>query len=92
VNLWRGQGLQAVIYLDDGIVAVSGEWEAQNASAQIQHDLSSAGFITNKAKCSWTPSQQCTWLGFKLDLEQGGSVTMSYVCLARRKDPGSLTF
>ena len=63
--------MQAVVYLDDGIVAVSGEREAQKASTQIQCDLSSAGFITNRAKCSWTPSQQCVWLGFELDLKQG---------------------
>ena len=68
---WRAQGLQAVVYLDDGMVAVSGKKEAQIASVLVQEDLSSAGFVINHAKCNWTPSQQCAWLNFELDLEQG---------------------
>jgi len=63
--------LQVVVYLDDGIAAVSGEQEAQRASAQVQEDLGKAGFVKNKVKCSWTPSQQNTWLGFELDLQKG---------------------
>ena len=69
--LLEGQGLRVVVYLDDGIVAVSGEQEAQRASAQVQEDLGNEGFVKNKVKCSWTPSQQSTWLGFELDLQQG---------------------
>ena len=60
-----------VVYLDDRIVAVSGEQEAQRASAQVQEDLGNEGFVKNKVKCSWTPSQQSTWLGFELDLQKG---------------------
>ena len=71
VRHWRAQGLRAVVYLDDGIVAVSGKKEAQIASVLVQEDLSRAGFVTNHTKCNWTPSQQCAWLGFELDLEQG---------------------
>ena len=59
------------MYLDDGIVAAAGVGHAQEASKQIQEDLSSAGFITNIEKSKWTPSQQCTWLGFEIDLAAG---------------------
>ena len=37
--LIRGQGLRAVLYLFDGIVAVKGEAAAQRVSALIQEDL-----------------------------------------------------
>ena len=32
IKYWRGQGLRALLYLDDGIVAVKGEKQAEEAS------------------------------------------------------------
>ena len=71
VKSWRFQGLQTVIYLDDGIAAVEGKLEAAKASMTIQQDLARVGFVVNMAKCKWTPSQKCTWLGFDIDLHLG---------------------
>ena len=71
VKYWRSQGLQIVVYLDDGIAASAGELGARKASIVIQEDLAKAGFVANSAKCRWTPSQQCSWLGFDIDLRQG---------------------
>ena len=48
IHYWRGQGLQVVVYLDDGIVAVSGEQEAQRASAQVQEDLGNEGLLQTR--------------------------------------------
>ena len=71
VKYWRSQGLRIVVYLDDGIAAMEGELGARKASLVIREDLTKAGFVVNMAKCIWTPSQQCSWLGFDIDLHQG---------------------
>ena len=71
VKCWRGDGLRAVVYLDDGIVAANGIEAARRASEMVKQDLAKAGFIAHKEKSQWTPSQKMHWLGFDLDLEEG---------------------
>ena len=71
VRYWRSLGLRAVIYLDDGIVAVAGYEEAVCQSKKIQVDLAKAGFIVNEHKSQWIPVKRIVWLGFELDLELG---------------------
>ena len=71
VKYWRSQGLRIVVYLDDGIAAAEGELGAGKASLVVREDLTRAGFVVNVAKCIWTPSRQCFWLGFDIDLSQG---------------------
>ena len=71
VKYWRQQGLRIVLYLDDGIVAVQSKQAALTASRAIQEDLDRAGLVVNLAKCCWEPLQQCSWLGFDIDLAQG---------------------
>ena len=56
VKYWRSQGLRALLYLDDGIVAVAGKEAAERASQKVKGDLVSAGLVENSAKCSWVPS------------------------------------
>ena len=62
-------GIRAVIYVDDGIVAVEGEHNAQTVSMLIQKDLQNSGFITNLEKSNWVPRKHATWLGFDINLE-----------------------
>ena len=71
VKYWRSQGLQTLLYLDDGIVAVTGKENAEKASLKVREDLVKAWLVENTAKCSWELSQQIKWLGFELDLQQG---------------------
>ena len=71
VKWWRGQGLKAVVYLDDGIVATAGLEAAMHASSTIQTTLKRAGLVVNIEKSQWNPTQSLTWLGFSLDLSQG---------------------
>ena len=68
---WQGQGLRAIIYLADGIVAVNGEAAAKSASSQVRAELVMAGLIEHTANCIWTPTTQIGWLGFDLDLSKG---------------------
>ena len=71
VRYWRGQGLRAVVYLDDGIVAVEGKEAALRASEKVKEDLSKAGFVTHIGKSHWDPTRSIIWLGFELDLGEG---------------------
>ena len=71
IKYWQSLGLRALLYLDDGILAVKGMKQAEVASHQVREDLVKAGLVKHTEKCSWVPSQQTKWLGFKLDLQQG---------------------
>ena len=71
VKCWRGRGLRAVVYLDDGIVAVKGKEEAIRESNMVQSDLTKAGFIVNNEKSQWVPTRTVVWLGFQIDLHEG---------------------
>ena len=71
VKRWRGNGLQAVVYLDDGIVAANGMEAAERASVIVRQDLADAGFLAHEGKSQWVPSQKISWLGFDLDLKKG---------------------
>ena len=63
IRYWRAQGLRAVLYLDDGIVAAKGEEAARIASNQVRQDLALAGLIVNECKSQWEPVQRLIWLG-----------------------------
>ena len=71
IRYWRGRGLKAIVYLDDGIVAVKGKQEALVESARVKQDIENAGFIINVEKSAWEPSLTMEWLGFLIDLSVG---------------------
>ena len=71
VKHWRSQGLRAILYLDDGIIAMSGREAAVQASHKVWQNLIDAGLVEHTEKCNWDPVQQITWLGFDLDLGVG---------------------
>ena len=68
VKYWCSQGFRAIIYLDDGIVALSGREAAHKASHSVRTDLAKA---EHSAKCMWEPTQNLCWFGFELDLKVG---------------------
>jgi len=47
IKLWRGKGLKAIIYLNDGIVSVKGERQAREAVVLVKWDLENVGFVIN---------------------------------------------
>ena len=71
IRYWRGRGLKAIVYLDDGIVAVKGKEEALAESDRVKQDIENAGFVINVEKSSWEPSHTLEWLGFQIDLSVG---------------------
>ena len=71
VRYWRGQGIRIVVYLDDGLGAATGETEAANISKIVQSTLEQAGFVLNREKSVWQPTQRLQWLGFVIDMTLG---------------------
>jgi len=71
VRYWRGRGLKAIVYLDDGIVAVRGLERAQHESLLVKEDLEKEGLVVNLEKTQWSPSDRIEWLGFIVDLSKG---------------------
>ena len=71
IRYWRGRGLKAIVYLDDGIIAVKGEAEATAESMAVKRDLELAGLVVNVEKCAWEPSHRMEWLGFCIELTLG---------------------
>ena len=71
VHYWRARGLRILVYLDDGLCAVSGKQLAIEASQLVQLTLDESGFVTHPTKSIWQPSQRLIWLGFVVDVGIG---------------------
>ena len=67
VEKWRGAGIKAIVYIDDGINGKKTYAEAVRASRTVNCDLKNAGFIVNDEKTTWEPSQRGKWLGMNID-------------------------
>ena len=71
VKVWRARGFQSVVYLDDG-VNFEGSWEkASFAAHHMYGDLCAAGFVVNKEKSLWEPTQCLEWLGLVWNAKEG---------------------
>ena len=63
VKYWRCNGVQIVLYIDDGLgVAHTQELCERNARC-IKGSLEKAGWVINEEKSRWDPSKRTTWLG-----------------------------
>ena len=60
---WRGIGIKAIIYIDDGIAASRSFELAKTAGELIKNDLVSAGFVINSEKSDFNPKTKGKWLG-----------------------------
>ena len=70
-QFWRGCGLLALMYLDDGI-GENLSRENNNISVQVRKDLASAGFTCIDEKYNWEPVQKLVvFFGTVLDFEAG---------------------
>ena len=79
VKLVRSKGIRMVVYLDDGIVVVSGLNKAKEVSLWVKSMLEKAGFVLNMEKSKLMPAKLGSWLGFEIDLEEGK------ICIPKRK-------
>jgi hypothetical protein len=68
----RAQGICIVLYLDDGLVSVSGSLDtARSVSNTVRKAVESSGFVINEEKSRFEPSMKASWLGFDIDLQKG---------------------
>ena len=71
VTKWRSEGKLVVVYLDDGIALAENKLACQKIAEQMRQDILDSGFVPNKDKCVWSPSQIIKWLGFIINLQDG---------------------
>ena len=69
VKYWRSKAIRIVVYLDDGISAVTNFSKCQGNSLLVRSDLLKSGFVANKDKCQWFPLQVICWLGIFWDFK-----------------------
>ena len=67
VKLWRGMGIRAFMYIDDGIGVFRSAENASKLGPIMKAHLQSAGFLVNDKKSNWDPSPSLSWLGFSYD-------------------------
>ena len=53
-KFWRGQGLRAIIYLDDGIVSINGRKAAEQASQHVRGDQNSPCAMRGPQPVCWS--------------------------------------
>ena len=64
---WRGIGIKAIIYIDDGIAASRSFELAKTAGELVKNDLVYAGFVINAEKSDFNPKTKGKWLGTIID-------------------------
>ena len=67
---WRGRGIKAIIYIDDGIAASRSFEIAKSVRELVRHDLLSAGFVINNEKSDFNPKTKGKWLGTVIDTRE----------------------
>lgn len=68
VNHWPKSSIKVVVYLDDGFGVEDSYERCENHAHIIKTDFFASGFVPNKDKCVWLPSQSVAWLGFLWNL------------------------
>ena len=71
MKVWRGQCIQAVCFLDDGLQANQTKKIVAQHALIMKGSLLAAGWIPHRTKSQWQPVQVLDWLGFTIDLIQG---------------------
>ena len=70
-RIWRNQGIQVFVYLDDILVLGSTQKQVQLHLKVVLETLQKAGFVINLKKSVLDPTQEINHLGFLLDLKTG---------------------
>ena len=63
VKYWRENGINVVLYLDDGFGTCLDENQCIEESKFVKKSLTDAGFLINEEKSVFTPVQSLEWLG-----------------------------
>lgn len=71
VKYWRFNGVQIVVFLDDGCGTAKDYSVASFHSQFVKNSLRNAGFAINSTKSNWGPVQSLVWLGLNWNLIGG---------------------
>ena len=63
VKYWRENGINIVLYLDDGLGIADTKTECKINSDLVKSSLCNAGFLINEEKSLFNPVQSLEWLG-----------------------------
>ena len=67
VTCLRQQGIRLVQYLDDTLLVAESPEALKAHLRKAANLLEELGFLLNKRKCVWTPTQRIEFLGFEVD-------------------------
>ena len=70
IQHWHIHSLCIVAFFDDGLGAAASYEEAVHHIDKVFTDLVASGFVPNKEKCTWEPTEVLSWLGLVYDLIQ----------------------
>ena len=69
VKKWRGSGIKAILYIDDGINGSTSLPRTHIAADIVRDDLIKAGFVINEDKSNFVPSQTGHWVGYRVNTQ-----------------------
>ena len=64
---WRARGIQAFMYIDDGLIVSPSAESAAINMAIVRDTITRSGFIPNSTKCVWNPVSSIQFLGLIID-------------------------
>ena len=67
VKKWRSQGIQILMYLDDGFACANCSANMLAVTKKIKGDLIDSGFVPKNEKSQWDPVQNLEFLGIEID-------------------------
>ena len=70
IKMWRSAGIEATIFVDDGLAANTNRNALFHQAQTIKSDLIAGGWVPNKFKCIWIPVQTLACLGTNYDMLQ----------------------
>ena len=70
-NIWRKQGIQVYVYLDDILIVGASVEEVNSHLEVVVKTLIQGGFKINVKKSTLEPTQEIQHLGFLLDFKEG---------------------
>jgi hypothetical protein len=62
-KIWRSEGKQVIMYLDDGLGIEEDDELCKAVVNQVKYDLINSGFVPKVEKSLWKPTKRLIWPG-----------------------------
>ena len=70
IKHWRRQSIKICCFIDDGCGSGDDQQTTRKHSIIVRETLAQCGFVTND-KSIWEPTQEITWVGYTVNLQNG---------------------